>query len=175
MSAPHDTTAVPTEPTEEQRAELWRTLEKVRMAMLTTHDRQGALTSRPITTQQAQSDGVLWFFVPMEGGIAEELGRDPRLLLNYVDLSDNFFVALTGTGQILKDRAKVHELWSAMAGAWFPQGPDDPSLALLRVDVEKGEYWDSGASKLVQFFSIAKAAITRTPPKHAGEHHEFRT
>jgi len=60
----------PTEPTAEERADLWPKVEKVRMAMLTTHDRSGALTSRPITTQQAEPDGVLWFFVPMDGGIA---------------------------------------------------------------------------------------------------------
>jgi general stress protein 26 len=170
-----DPTAVPTAPTADERAALWRRLEKVRMAMLTTHDLQGELSSRPITTQQAEGEGVLWYFVPIDGGIAEELGRDPRVSLNYVDLSDNLFVSLRGTGQILKDRAKVRKLWNAMAGAWFPGGPDDPSLALLRIDVEKGEYWEPQGSKLVQFFSIAKAALTHTPPKHAGEHREFRT
>jgi len=165
----------PTEPTAEERADLWPKVEKVRMAMLTTHDRSGALTSRPITTQQAEPDGVLWFFVPMDGGIAEELGRDPRLILNYADVSDNFFVALSGTGQILKDRAKARQLWNPLAGAWFPDGVDDPNLALLRVEVEKGEYWDPGSSRMVQMFAMAKAAITRTPPKNIGEHHEFRT
>ena len=172
--AHQDPTAVSEEPTPRERTELWGRLEKVRMTMLTTHDVDGELSSRPITTQQAQEDGVLWFFVPVDGGIAEELGRDPRVMLNYADLSDNFFVALRGTGQILKDRAKVRELWNAMAGAWFTGGPDDPQLALLRVDVDKGEYWEPKVNTLVQFFSIAKAAITRTPPKSAAEHREFR-
>jgi len=90
-------------------------------------------------------------------------------------VSDNFFVALSGTGQILKDRAKARELWNPLAGAWFPDGVDDPNLALLRVEVEKGEYWDPGSSRMVQMFAMAKAAITRTPPKNIGEHHEFRT
>ena len=172
--AHHDPTAGSTPPTEKERRELWHRLEKVRMTMLTTHDLDGELTSRPVTTQQAQDDGVLWFFVPIDGGIAEELGRDPRVMLNYVDLSDNLYVSLRGTGQILKDRTKVRELWNAMAGAWFTRGPDDPKLALLRVDVDKGEFWEPEVSKVVQFFSIAKAALTRTPPKHAGEHREFQ-
>jgi len=172
--AHQDPTAGSTPPSDKERRELWHRLEKVRMTMLTTHDLEGELTSRPVTTQQAQEDGVLWFFVPIDGGIAEELGRDPRVMLNYVDLSDNLYVSLRGTGQILKDRAKVRELWNAMAGAWFTQGPDDPKLALLRVDVDRGEYWEPDVSKVVQFFSIAKAALTRTPPKHVGEHREFR-
>ena len=171
---PDHFTDEPKVPTAEERAALWRSLEKVRMAMLTTHDRQGEFTSRPLTTQQAQEDGVVWFFIPLDGGVAEELGRDPRVLLTYADVSDNFFVALRGRGQVLKDRAKVEELWSPLVGAWFPGGPDDPDLALLRVDVEKGEYWDPGASKLVQFFAMARSALTRSPPKNMGDHHEFR-
>ena len=159
--------------TDKERAGLWRRLEKVRMAMLTTHDAEGQLASRPITTQEAEPCGVLWFFIALEGEIAEDLGRDPRVALAYVDLTENLFVALRGTGQVLKDRAKARALWNALAGAWFPRGPDDPRLALLRVDVERGEYWDAGASRLVQFFSIARAAITHRPPRHPGSHREF--
>ncbi|HSV19201.1 MAG TPA: pyridoxamine 5'-phosphate oxidase family protein [Casimicrobiaceae bacterium] len=69
---------------------------------------------------------------------------------------------------------KVKELWNAMAGAWFPHGPDDPNLGLLRIDVERGEYWDPGSSKMVRMLAIAKAAITHSPPKNVGEHREFR-
>src|SRR3982751_6915245 len=119
-------TSEPYEPTEQERAQLWRRLEQVRMAMLTTHDAEGQLTSRPITTQQAEHCGVLWFFVPHEGDIAEDLARDPRVGLAYVDLSETLFVGLRGTGHVLKDRAKARSLWNALAGAWFPHGPDDP-------------------------------------------------
>jgi general stress protein 26 len=160
-------------PTDKERAALWRRLETVRMAMVTTHDTDGQLAARPLTTQQAETSGVLWFFIPMEGEIADDLARDPRVALAYVDLADNLFVSLRGSGQVLKDRAKARSLWNALAGAWFPRGPDDPRLALLRIDVERGEYWDAGASRLVQFFSIARAALTHTPPRHPGNHREF--
>jgi len=59
------------------------------------------------------------------------------------------------------------------AAGWFPGGPEDPNLGLLRVDVENGEYWDPVASKLVQFFAMAKAAVTRRPPQNIGEHRRF--
>jgi general stress protein 26 len=163
INRPHST--VP--PTAEERAELWRRLENVRMAMVTTHDAEGQLRSRPITTQQAEASGVLWFFNTLDGEIVQDLGRDPRLSLSYVDLNENLFVALRGTGHVLKDRAKVRSLWNALAGAWFPHGPDNPRLALLRVDVDHGEYWEAGTSRLVQFFSLAKAALTSTPPGDA--------
>lgn len=171
MMSPH--TSDPREPTEQQRAALWRRLEAVRMAILTTHDAEGHLASRPITTQQAEASGVLWFFIPLEGDIADDLARDPRVALAYVDLSESLFVALRGHGQVLKDRAKARSLWNALAGAWFTHGPDDPRLALLRVDVDKGEYWDAGASRLVRFFSLARAALAHQPPRHPGDQREF--
>jgi general stress protein 26 len=59
-----------------------------------------------------------------------------------------------------------------MAQAWFPGGPTDPRLALLRVTVEHGEYWDA-AGRVVPFLSMLKAAVTHTEPRHAGEHREF--
>lgn len=154
--------------------ELWRKLEKVRFAMLATRDAGGELTARPITTQQAEDAGVVWFFVSATGGIAEDLARDGRVVLTYADTGDNFFAALRGNASLVDDRAKVRELWNVMAQAWFPGGPDDPQLALLKVDVHTGEYWDS-AGRVVPFFSMLKAAMTHTTPKHAGEHRGFRT
>lgn len=161
--------------TVEQRQELWRKLEKLRFAMVTTHDEQGAMTARPLTTQQIEDDGTAWFFIPLDGPIAEELARDPSVLVVYSDVGDNFYAALRGTARVIKDAAKIRELWSPLVGAWFPQGADDPNLGLLCVDIDKGEYWDPGSSKLVQFFAMAKAAATRTPPRNIGEHREFRT
>jgi len=62
-----------------------------------------------------------------------------------------------------------------MTGAWFPGGPEDPSLGLLRVKVQRGDYWDVESSKLVQFFSLAKATLTKTPPTETGTHKKFAT
>jgi len=154
--------------------DLWRRLEKLRFAMLTSQDGSGQLVSRPITTQQAEDRGTVWFFVAAHGGFAEDLAVDARVALNYADPADNFYAALRGHGRIVHDPEKVAALWNVMAQAWFPGGPADPQLALLRVDVEHGEYWDS-AGRVVPFFSMLKAAMTHTTPKHPGEHKTFRT
>ena len=159
-------------PNDAELHDLWKRLAKLRFAMLTSHDRSGELVSRPITTQQAEEAGTVWFFVSAHGGFADDLTADARVVLSYADPSDSFFAALRGRGEIVHDREKARELWNVMAQAWFPGGPDDPQLAVLRVDVEHGEYWDS-AGRLVPFFSMLKAAMTHTTPKHVGEHREF--
>jgi len=40
----------------------------------------------------------------------------------------------------VRDEATAKELWNVFAQAWFPEGVDDPHLALLRVDIEQAEY-----------------------------------
>ncbi len=73
-------------------------------------------------------------------------------------------MAASGTADIVNDRGRIHELWTPFAKPWFPDGPGDPKLALLRVHVERAEYWTS-PGKAAYLFGVAKAAVTgkRTP------------
>ena len=80
--------------------------------------------------------------------------------LSYADPSHNRYVSVSGTAQLVRDRKKNEELWSPVLKAWFPKGLDDPDLALLRVEVEKAEYWDSPNSKLVEIAGFVKALVT---------------
>ena len=47
-----------------------------------------------------------------------------------------------------QDRAKIDERWNAFAQAWFPDGVDDPHLALVRIDVDRAQYWDDKFDRL---------------------------
>jgi hypothetical protein len=44
--------------------------------------------------------------------------------------------------------------------AWFPNGIDDPTMGLLRIEVEKAEYWDSPSSTMVHLVGFVKAITT---------------
>ncbi|HEY0822027.1 MAG TPA: pyridoxamine 5'-phosphate oxidase family protein, partial [Rhizobacter sp.] len=70
--------------------------------------------------------------------------------------------------------AKKEQLWNKMNEAWFPQGPQDPDLALVQVQITHADYWDVKSSKLVQLISMAKAAVTGRPPRDMAEHGEIR-
>ena len=49
---------------------------------------------------------------------------------------------------------------SAQVEAWFPQGPDDDSVVLLKVVADSAEYWDSPGGRLATAFSFVKAKVT---------------
>jgi general stress protein 26 len=168
-AAPRPDTATPAD-----REDLWKRIEELRFVMLTTHDRDGTLNARPVSTQEVDPDGALWFFVARDGGIAADVTRNPHVNVCVMDVGQDLYVWLRGTAELVDDRAKVEALWSPMARAWFVEGPGDPNLGLLRVEVQRGDYWDVKSSTLVQFFALAKAILTKTPPsKDAGTHKQF--
>src|SRR3546814_13149145 len=62
----------------------------------------------------------------------------------------------------------MRRLWSEAVRVWFPKGLDDLDLALLRVTVEKAEYWDSPSATMTYFYGYAKSRLTGKPPDGGG-------
>ncbi len=135
-------------------------IKDIDFAMLTTVDTDGVLRSRPMSTQEAEFDGTLWFFTSDKTHKVEEIERDNRVNASYAEPKDNVYVSVSGTAAIVKDKAKMEELWNPILKAWFPKGLDDPNICLLKVDVEQAEYWDSPSSTLVQIVGFVKALVT---------------
>ncbi|MBK9155018.1 MAG: pyridoxamine 5'-phosphate oxidase family protein [Chloracidobacterium sp.] len=133
--------------------------EDIDFCMLTTSD-GGVLRSRPMSTQQTDFDGDLWFFTSEDTHKIEEIEKDNRVAAAYSDPGKNTFVSISGRAAISKDRAKMEELWSPVLKAWFPDGLDDPKLCLLKVVAEQAEYWEGSSSTLVQLFGMVKAIAT---------------
>lgn len=134
-------------------------IEGIDFCMLTTID-GGHLRSRPMSTQQFEFDGDLWFFTSDRTHKVEEIANDSRVCVAYAEPGSNRYVSVSGRASLSKDRAKIEELWSPVHKAWFPDGLDDPHLALLKVEVDEAEYWDSPSSTLVQIAGFVKALAT---------------
>lgn len=147
----------------EQIEKLRALVKDIDFCMLTTADQDGTLRSRPMSTQQAEFDGDLWFFTAANTAKVEEVQRDHHVNVSYSDPKKNCYVSVSGLAQVMRDQAKINELWSPVLRAWFPKGPDDPNLALLKVTVNQAEYWDDTSSSMVQFFKMVKAAVTGKP------------
>ena len=142
--------------------------EGIDFCMLTTIN-GGQLRSRPMSTQEMDENGDLWFFTSDQTHKVDEIEKDDRVNVAYSQPDDNTYVSVSGSGQISKDREKIEKLWNPILKAWFPEGLDDPHLCLLKVSVEEAEYWDSPNSKIVQLYGFVKAMVTGEPAK-GGEH-----
>ena len=133
--------------------------EDIDFCMLTTID-AGHMRSRPMSTQQTDFDGDLWFFTSDNTHKIDEIAKDNRVCAAYAKPASDTYVSISGRAEVVKDRAKMEELWSPILKAWFPDGLEDPHLCLLKVTAEQAEYWDSPSGKLVQLFGFVKAIAT---------------
>ena len=152
---------------------LWELVKDIQFAMFTTRA-DGRLRSRPMTTQNSEVDerSSLWFFMSRGSEAVNDIGADPVVNVAYADPGRDAYVSVSGEAAVVEDRAKKEQLWSKLAEAWFPDGADDPDLALVEVRIEDAEYWDVKESKVTQLFKMARAAVVSDPPSGMGEHGE---
>lgn len=149
-------------------------IKDIRVALLVTSDAGGHLRGRPMSAMSRPSDarafdGVLWFASRESTAKLDEIAQHPNVLLAYSEPKDQNYVSVSGTAQVVRDPAKVRELWSEPARVWFPKGPDDPDIALIRVEIESAEYWDAPSSAWVYAIGYAKARLTGEAPKNVGD------
>jgi general stress protein 26 len=161
-------------PTHEQAVEkLARMIHGITYAMMTTVDAEGCMRSRPMATQNTEFDGTLWFFTGASTCKAGEIQRDQHVNLSYAQPEENRYVSVSGRATLVRDRAKIEELWNPAYKAWFPKGKEDPDIALIRVDVDKAEYWDSPSSAMVHVAGFLKAIVTGQRLDYAGENEKL--
>ena len=87
------------------------------------------------------------------------------MLLSYSDPSSQNYVSVSGTARVVRDVAKQKEYWQEAMKTWFPQGAEDPHIALIAIEMTGAEYWDSPSSTLLHAFGYVKATVTGQPPK----------
>ena len=129
-----------------------------RFACLTTRTPDGTLTSRPMTLHEVEFDGDLWFFAERDSNPVKHITLSPQV--NVGVGSGGSWVSLTGRATVVDDLAKKRELWNSAVEAWFPDGPDDDSVVLLKVEGDSAEYWDTPGGRLATVLSFAKAKLT---------------
>ncbi len=143
-------------------------IKQATIAMMTTLEPDGSMRSRPMATLQMDSAGQLWFFTSISSPKSEEIEQHRKVNLSYANLGAQDYVSISGTAELVQDRAKMRELWSAWVSPWFPGGVEDPDLALLKVTPEEAEYWDSPNSKPRRLLGLAKAMTTGRPGRSLG-------
>lgn len=131
-----------------------------RTCMFTTVDADGTIISRPMTVQERDGAAV-WFMAFSDSPKLDQLAQDAHVNLVFAD--GDTWVSASGTGVTVDDDAKKTELWNRFTEAWFQCEPTDPKVALIRVDLTGGEYWEA-PNKPMQIVGMAKTLIAGERP-----------
>ncbi|HEX8550661.1 MAG TPA: pyridoxamine 5'-phosphate oxidase family protein [Abditibacteriaceae bacterium] len=151
---------------EEKLATLRDLIKGIDFGMLTTVEEDGTLHSRPMSTNgEVEFDGDLWFFTDGTSHKVLEIEREHKVNVSYAHPQKQSYVSISGVATIVRDKAKIEELWQPQLKAWFPEGPETPGIALIKVEAERAEYWDSPGSGVAHALAFAKAIVTRQTPE----------
>jgi general stress protein 26 len=144
---------------------VWDMIRHIKVATMVTLDAQGHFRGRPMWAQQESFDTTLWFFARKDSPVVGEIAADARVLLAYAEPDKQDYVSISGEARSFTDAAKQKALWSEGMRAWFPEGPEDPSLTLIAVEVAGAEYWDAPSSRMLHAYGYVKALATGKPPQ----------
>ena len=141
-------------------------IKDIDFCMLTTIDQQGDPHSRPMSSNgDIDPDGDLWFFTSASSHKVSEVESSPKVNVSFADPDNQRYVSVTGVAHLVRDREKIDELWRPEFKMWFPKGKGDPEVALLRVSLEKGEYWDSPSSTIGYALKFVSSLVTGKQPE----------
>ncbi len=135
-------------------------VDRARISMFTTMTCEGKHVSRPMALQEAEFDGDLWFFAYADSDKVAQISANPQVNVAFSNMKDSEWTSISGSASLVKDRAKIEELWSAPLKVWFEDGLDTPGLTLIKVHADSAEFWESPSSKMVRLFGAARAAAT---------------
>jgi len=123
-------------------AHLKELIEDIKVAMVTTADTDGTLRSRPLQTVGIDDDCTVWFFTSQTSPKVNEAEADAgRVNVSYASPAKQDYVSISGRARLVRD----------------------PDLALMRIDIEKAEYWDSPATAVGRLYALSKGLATHNP------------
>jgi len=140
---------------------VWQLMDKIGFAMLVTVD-GGKLRARPMSAYVRPNENAVYFLTDARRHKDEQIAEHPGVNLSFADTGGQKYVSVTGTAEISNDRARIKELFTTPAKAWW-DSPDDPQIRLLKVVPDDAEFWDS-PGKVISYVKMAAAAATGSRP-----------
>src|SRR6201997_2793075 len=122
----------------------WERMKKIGFAMLVTHDGD-KLRARPMSAFLERENNAIYFLTDARRHKDEEIARNPGVNLSFANTSDQKYVSVTGTAVVSNDRAKIRELFSTPAKAWW-NSAEDQNIRVLKITPDDAEFWDSPGS-----------------------------
>ena len=133
--------------------------EKARTCMFVTNLRESPPSnSRPMSLQECDKEGNLWFISSKESHKNMEVQNDNLVQLYFMNNGDYEYLSIVGNAFIYDDKNTIEDKWSVFANAWF-DGKDDPNVSIIRVTPKDVYYWDTKFGKFVSMLHFVSAIV----------------
>jgi general stress protein 26 len=140
---------------------LWKAIDDDHTGMLgLTHDNHHF---QPMTAFVERETNTLWFFTKDDTDLAQAAGSGADAAFMFMD--KKLQACVDGRLSLApRDAERIDRYWNAHVAAWYPEGKDDPTLVLLRLDVTEAAVWITEGGLLKYAFEVAKANTSKTTP-----------
>ena len=112
---------------------VWDIIEKVSVCMLTTQF-VGGLRARPLEARPDRDAGLIFFVTDIHSAKEDEIEATPDVGLVFIDSKDKAYLSITGRARVMRDADKTKVAWRKTDEVWWPGGPDNPDVCLLRIE-----------------------------------------
>ncbi|MGD9906056.1 MAG: pyridoxamine 5'-phosphate oxidase family protein [Vicinamibacterales bacterium] len=121
------------------------TLTRLEPAVLLTGDGRGAI--------YAPADGAagpqqFWLLADARTAVAWEADRQHAVTLSFHSRDEHVYLRVEGEAQPVTDGDLAHDLWRHSFRRWFPGGPADPRLLLVRFTATSADYYESPTGRV---------------------------
>lgn len=162
-------------PLEKKLDDLYKLIDGIETAMVTTRRSDGHLVSRAMATQRRTTGADLWFMTNAETEKFEEIALDPHVNVSYYRDRTGEWVSVSGHAILSQDRDLIDGLYQPDWRAWLGDtgdgkrdgGPHDPRIALILVEADSVTYSKNDRPMPLVLFQVMKSMITGEPPKVA--------
>lgn len=141
------------------RDAVWKLLDKAHAAFLTTKHGD-ALAARPMAIYARPAENAIYMLTSATSEKDAAIETDPHVGLTLQE--GTAYLSVSGRATVSHDTAKIRELWSPFAKAWW-ESPDDPDIRLLTLTPDEAHYWKT-PGKVVAMASMLLAAATDGRP-----------
>ncbi len=143
---------------EAERQRLRALIARAGVAILMNVDEKGTHIGRPMLPLLVQRDPHIYFLTHQSSRKVTQLAVRPQVGLSII--STDCFVVVAGSAQLSRDSELIGRLWRPTYRAWFPEGKDDREATVIRVAVERIDYWEPPSSRIARLVQAVKAVLT---------------
>lgn len=116
----------------------------------------------PMSPIVREDEGTIYFLADADSEKVTDIQGETAVQLTFSNESANDYLFIVGDVKVLNDRAKIKELWTPFAKAFW-ESADDPDIRLIVVSPNHAEFWD-GPGKIAATAKMLYASVTGSKP-----------
>jgi general stress protein 26 len=148
---------------EQHENRVWELLDIAGAGMLTTQFEQG-LRARPLEPRPDRDAHAIYFITDVRGLKDDEIEAAPDVCFTVINTKEKAYLSITARASVLRDPLLAAKHWKSTDDVWWPGGPEDENVRVLKLEPFRAELWDGPASSAVAAFEFAKARVTGAKP-----------